>query len=118
MRVEIFLYVDHAMVCRRRGFIIQRHNELRNLGAEILKVMYNDIQTEPVLQEINGEVLTPGTNRAADLLVDIHASGFWERQGSAFFDVPRIHSLMEASPQIRSTDSVRMRRRECTPADC
>ena len=32
-------------------------------------------------QEINGEVLTPGTNRAADARLNIHARGFWELQG-------------------------------------
>ena len=79
--------VDHAMVCTRGGFIIQRHNELRDLEAEMLKLLRNDVQIEPVLQEINGDVLTPGTNRAADARLDIHASGFWERQGSAFFYV-------------------------------
>ena len=79
--------VDHAMICRRGGFIIQRHNELRDLEAELLKMVCNDIQIEPVLQEINGEVLTPGTNRAAGARLDIHARGFWERQGSAFFYV-------------------------------
>ena len=79
--------VDHAMVCRRGGFIVQRHNELRDLEAEMLKMVCNDVQIEPVLQEINGEVLAPGTNRAADARLDIHARGFWDRQGPAFFDV-------------------------------
>ena len=64
------------MVCRRGGFIIQRHNELRDLEAEMLKMVCNDVQIEPVLQEINGEVLTPDTNRAADARLDIHARGF------------------------------------------
>ena len=27
--------VDHAMVCRRGGFIIQRHNELSGLKADV-----------------------------------------------------------------------------------
>ena len=78
-------YVDHAMVCRREGFIIQRHNELRDLEAEMLKMVCNDVQIEPVFQEINGK--TPGKNRAADARLDIHARGFWYRQGYAFFDV-------------------------------
>lgn len=30
-------------------------------------------------QEINGEVLTLDTNRAADARLEIHARGFWER---------------------------------------
>ena len=31
--------VDYAMVCRRGGFIIQRHNELRDLEAEMLSMV-------------------------------------------------------------------------------
>ena len=55
------------MVYRRGGFIIQRYNELLDLEAEMLKIVIcNDVQIEPVLQEINGKVLTPGTNTAAD----------------------------------------------------
>ena len=42
----------------------------------MLKMVFNDVQIELVLQEINGEVLIPGTNRAADALFDIHARGF------------------------------------------
>ena len=41
--------VDHAMVCRRGGFIIQRHNELRDLEAEMLSMVCNDVEIEPVL---------------------------------------------------------------------
>lgn len=36
--------VDHAMVCRRGGFIIQRHNELRNLEAGMLNIVCNGVQ--------------------------------------------------------------------------
>ena len=41
--------VDHAMVCQRGGFIIQRHNELRDLEAEMLRIVCNDVELEPVL---------------------------------------------------------------------
>ena len=44
--------VDHAMVCRRGGFIIQRHNELRDLEADMLSMVCNDIEIEPILQEL------------------------------------------------------------------
>ena len=49
--------VDHAMVCRGGGFIIQRHNELRDLEAGILNIVCHDVQVEPVLQDIAGELL-------------------------------------------------------------
>ena len=83
--------VDHAMVCRRGGFIIQRHNELRDLEADMLSMVCNDVEIEPVLQELTGESLPSGANRAPDARLDIHARGFWERQRSAFFDVRVCH---------------------------
>ena len=88
--------VDHAMVCRRGGFIIQRHNKLRDLEADLLNTVCNDVQVEPVLQEITGEVLTRGTNPAPDARLDVHARGFWDRQGSAFFDVRVFHPKAES----------------------
>ena len=104
--------VDHAMICRRGGFIIQRHNELRDLEAEMLKMACNDVQIEPVLQEINGEVLTPGTNRAADARLDIHARGFWERQGSAFFDVRVCYPNAESYRGLTAKQIYRQHERE------
>ena len=83
--------VDHAMVCRRGGFIIQRHNELRDLEADMLSMVCNDVEIEPVLQQLTGELLPTGANRAPDARLDIHARGFWERQRSAFFDVRVCH---------------------------
>ena len=62
----------------------------------MLKMVCNNVQIEPVLQEINGKVLIPGTNRAADAWLDIHVRGFWERQGSAFFDVRMCYSNAES----------------------
>ena len=79
--------VDHAMVCQRGGFIIQRHNELLDLEAEMLRMVCNDVEVEPVFQEVTGETLNYGANKAPDARLDIHARGFWERQRSAFFDV-------------------------------
>ena len=36
--------VDHARVCQRGGFIIQRHNEIRELEAEMLRMVCNDVE--------------------------------------------------------------------------
>ena len=83
--------VDQAMICKRGGFVIQRHNELRDLQAEMLRMVCNGVETEPVLQDITGEELNRGTNTAPDARVDIVARGFWERQRSAFFDVRICH---------------------------
>ena len=79
---------DHAMVCRRGGFVIQRHNELRDLEADMLSMVCNDVEIEPVLQELTGESLPSGASNAR---LDIHARGFWEKQRSAFFNVRVCH---------------------------
>ena len=47
--------VDHAMVCKRGGFIVQRHNELRDLEEDMLNLACHDVHTEPAVQEITGE---------------------------------------------------------------
>ena len=78
--------VDHAMICKRGGFVTQRHNELRDLEADLLSMVCSDVEIEPVLQDISGEQLGRGSNRAPDARLDIHARGFWENQRSAFFD--------------------------------
>jgi len=68
------------MVCRGGGFTIQRHNELRDLETNMLSMVCNDVEIEPILQELTGESLPRGANRAPDARLDIHARGFWERQ--------------------------------------
>ena len=42
--------VDHAMMCQGGGFIIYHHNERGNLEAEMLRMVCNDVEVEPVLQ--------------------------------------------------------------------
>ena len=83
------------MMRRRGGFIIQRHNELRDLEADMLNIVFHPVQVEPVLQDITREVLTRGTNQAPDARLDAHARGLWNRQGSAFFDVRICHPNAE-----------------------
>ena len=83
--------VDHAMICKRGGFVSQRHNELRDLEADLLSIVCSDVEIEPILQDISGEQLGRGSNRAPDARLDIHARGFWENQRSAFFDVRVFH---------------------------
>ena len=45
---EIFT-VDHATICKPGRFVIQRHNELRDLEAEPLNVVHvcSDVKVEP-----------------------------------------------------------------------
>ena len=95
--------VNHAIIRMKGGFVVQRHNELRDLEAELLNLVCKDVETEPVFQDITGEVLDRGANTSQDARVDIHARGIWERQRSAFFDVrvchPNAESYADLTPQ-------------------
>ena len=75
------------MICRRGDFIVQRHNELRDLEAELLNTVCNDVQIEPVLQEVNGEALNSGSNKSANARLDVHAFMTFGRNKD-------LHSLM------------------------
>ena len=92
---EVFT-VDHTMVCKQGRFVSQRHNELRDLEAELLRTVCSDVEIEPVLQDISGERLNRGANKAPDARLDNHARGFWEPQRSAFFDVRVCHPNAES----------------------
>ena len=70
---DIF-YMGHAMICKRGGFVILRHNELRDLEAVLLSTVCNYVQVEPVLQQVTGETLNRGANRAPDARLDIRDS--------------------------------------------
>ena len=89
--------LDHAMICRRGGLINQRHSEIRDLEAEMLRMVCTDVETEPVLQEITGEELNRGANKSPDARLDVHARGFWDGQQCAFFDARVCHR--ELSPK-------------------
>lgn len=82
-------------------YIILRHNELRDLEAEMLNIVCHDVDIEPVLQDVTGETLPNSTNKAPDARV--HARGFWARQSFVFLDVrvyhPSADSYKDLSPE-------------------
>ena len=54
-----------------------RHNDLRDITAELLSKVCNDVAIEPPLQSLSGEAITPqSANRQDDARADIHARGF------------------------------------------
>ena len=67
--------VDHTMICKRGGLVIQRHNEIHDPQAELLDMVCCDVQVEPALQPITGKELTRRTHRAPDARLDVRVSG-------------------------------------------
>ena len=79
--------VEHALSCSKGGFPIVRHNEIRDLFANVLSQVCHDVALEPQLQEVD-RTLTPGSNSQAGARLDISASGVWGgRFEKTLFDV-------------------------------
>ena len=68
-----------------------------------MQAVCTDVEMEPVVQEVTGEVLSRGANKAPDARLDIRAQGFWEREQSALFDIrvchPNAYSYKNLSPE-------------------
>ena len=81
--------IEHALSCPRGGFPTIRHNEIRNITADLLSGVCHCVGIEPSLQPATGEqFLHKTTNREDGARLDIVAQSFWGRdRQSAFFDV-------------------------------
>ena len=81
--------VVHALSCPKGGFPSIRHNEIRDLTANLLSEVCHSVTTEPHLQPISGEVFSRASANVEDgARLDILANGFWGgRFERAFFDV-------------------------------
>ena len=65
-----------------------RHDAIRDLLATEMREFLRDVQTEPALTPLSGEVILPtSANREPDARGDIRARGFWADQQSAYFDI-------------------------------
>ena len=58
------------MICKGGVFVIRRHNELRDLEADLLSIVCNNVEVEPVLQGITEEQPMRGSHRAQDARLD------------------------------------------------
>ena len=74
---------------QQRSFSIHRHNEIRDLAAELLTQVYYNFCLES-----NFQLRTANTADIARL--DISVDGFWQRSENAFFDV-RIFNLFAST---------------------
>ena len=76
---EVKFSVEHTVSCPKGGgFPSIRNNEIRDLTANLLTEVCNDVCIEPDLQSIDGETFTGGSSNSQDgARLDIASSGFW-----------------------------------------
>ena len=79
--------LQHALSCPKGGLVITRHNELRNLTAEILGEVCKNVVIEPLLTPLTGEELPKSSNTSNQARADVSARGLWTNRQKAFCDV-------------------------------
>ena len=81
--------VDHAFTCSRGGFPILRHNEIRDLTANLLTEVCHEVITEQDLQPLSTETFSlSSTNTQDGARLDTAVNGFWGgRHERTFCDV-------------------------------
>ena len=79
---------QHAMDCHRGGFVNARHDNIRDVECELLKSIVNDVECEPMLQQVtNKQGYCKSANLKDDARLDVRARGFWRPGQNAYFDV-------------------------------
>ena len=91
------------MSCPTGGFPTIRHNELRDLCAQVLTEVCHNVATEPTLEPLQGESFRLASTSTADgARLDIAASGFWGgRFERTFFDVQVCNPLVQSNAPSR-----------------
>ena len=96
---------DHAMICKKGGFLSLRHNNLRDITYELLSEVCKGVENEPMLQPLTGETLKYQTAKTENnARMDASALGFWCRDQRAFFDI-RVFDPVDHSHAHQSLDA-------------
>ena len=79
--------INHNLSCKKGGYIIYRHNIIRDTEADLLREICIDVETEPQLQPTNADELSARSNSADQARLDISAVGLWSPFERSYFDV-------------------------------
>ena len=89
--------VEHALTCKKGGFINIRHNEIRDFTAELLYEVCNDVAVEPLLTPLTGETFHYKSATTEDhARLDVSARGVWIKGSKAFCDVRVFNPLAQS----------------------
>ena len=94
--------VDHTLNCMLGGYVTMRHNNIRDLEANLLKEVCKDVKVEPELLPLGNEN-TQSSNVANKARLDVSAVGLWSSMERTFLDVRVFHpnsaSYVNTPPQ-------------------
>ena len=82
--------VDHAFTCPHGGYLTLRHNEIRDISAQLMSEVGPNVVIEPTLQPVTNEHFSHrSANMETGACLDVRAQGFWGiHHQQAYFDIP------------------------------
>ena len=84
--------INHALSCKKGGFMAQRHDGVRNLLTSLLAKVCKNVEIEPHLLPLDNERFNlRSANTSPEARLDMKADCFWSRGATAFFDVRVTH---------------------------
>ena len=75
--------------------MIMPHNKIRDLEAELMREVCNDVKTEPELLPLENDEIVNG-NRAQKARLDVSGNGIWGPQEKTFLDIRVMHPNSES----------------------
>ena len=100
--------INHALTCKKGGFVAQRHDGVRNLLTTQLGKVCKNVEIEPHLQPLDNERLNlRSATISPEARLDMKADAFWLREATAFFDV-RVTHVNSKCNQGRPTQMIFM----------
>ena len=88
--------IEHALNCKKGGFVTIRHNNVRDFTAHVLSEVCNDVAVEPLLTPLSGEKFKHKTAIKEDnARLDTSARGFWIKGNKAYTDIKVFNPLAQ-----------------------
>ena len=105
--------IDHALSCKKCGFVSLRHNQVRDLEAGMLNEVCRDVTVEPHLTPLTGEQFFHKTaNTSGEARLDIAARGLWNTMDKTFFDVRVFHHECPSNKSLDITAAYKKHKSE------
>ena len=112
--------IEHSLNCPRGGFPSIRHNEIRDITADLLSEVCHNVGIEPSLQSISGEHLFYRTaNREDGARLDVVAESFWGKDRQLHFSTLGFsiltHRAIATLPLLNATNKTNSRKKSLWP---
>ena len=109
--------LDHSQICHLGGFVHMRHDEENRLFAVLAKEAFHDVEIEPPLTKLSGEIFDHKTaNMTDEARSDTRVRNFWGNKANAFFDFrvfyPFANSYVESKITSLYTEFEKTKERE------